>query len=67
MRLKEMDFSVLQQCMHCGMCLPTCPTYDTTKRERNSPRGRISLMRAIATDDLEMAEGFADEMSFCLG
>jgi glycolate oxidase iron-sulfur subunit len=44
MRLKEMDFSVLQQCMHCGMCLPT-----------------------FATDDLEMAEGFADEMSFCLG
>ena len=31
--LKSLDYSVLQQCMHCGMCLPTCPTYDATKRE----------------------------------
>ena len=46
--LKDLDYSILQQCMHCGMCLPTCPTYDATKLERNSPRGRISLMRAIA-------------------
>jgi glycolate oxidase iron-sulfur subunit len=49
------------------MCLPTCPTYDTTKRERNSPRGRIALMRAIADGDLEVSPTFADEMSYCLG
>jgi glycolate oxidase iron-sulfur subunit len=65
--LKTLDYSILQQCMHCGMCLPTCPTYDTTKRERNSPRGRISLMRAIADNELEVNETFADEMSYCLG
>jgi glycolate oxidase iron-sulfur subunit len=65
--LKSMDYSVLQQCMHCGMCLPTCPTYDATKLERNSPRGRISLMRAIADGDLEATKTFADEMYFCLG
>src|SRR6188768_3280406 len=53
--------------MHCGMCLPTCPTYDTTKRERNSPRGRIALMRAIADDELVVTKTFADEMSYCLG
>src|ERR1041384_276132 len=53
--------------MHCGMCLPTCPTYDKTKLERNSPRGRIALMRAIADDRLEATEAFADEMYFCLG
>lgn len=53
--------------MHCGMCLPTCPTYDATKRERNSPRGRIALMRAIADGDLEITRTFADEMSYCLG
>jgi len=65
--LKQLDYSVLQQCMHCGMCLPTCPTYDATHRERNSPRGRISLMRAIADDDLTITREFADEMSYCLG
>ena len=53
--------------MHCGMCLPTCPTYDATKLERNSPRGRIALMRAIADDRLEPTAAFADEMYFCLG
>ena len=65
--LKTIDYAVLQQCMHCGMCLPTCPTYDTTKLERNSPRGRIALMRAIADDELEVSKAFADEMSYCLG
>jgi glycolate oxidase iron-sulfur subunit len=65
--LTTLDYSVLQQCMHCGMCLPTCPTYDTTKRERNSPRGRIALMRAIADDELTVTQSFADEMSYCLG
>jgi glycolate oxidase iron-sulfur subunit len=49
------------------MCLPTCPTYDATKLERNSPRGRIALMRAIADDRLEPTQAFADEMYFCLG
>src|ERR1700722_11433869 len=65
--LKDLDYSVVQQCMHCGLCLPTCPTYDATKLERNSPRGRISLMRAIADGRLEATKTFADEMYFCLG
>ena len=65
--LKTLDFSVLQQCMHCGMCLPTCPTYDSTLRERSSPRGRIALMRAVAEDEMQVTRGFAEEISFCLG
>src|SRR6185369_12190503 len=65
--LTAIDYSILQQCMHCGMCLPTCPTYDATKFERNSPRGRISLMRAVADGDLEVGPEFAEEMSYCLG
>jgi len=66
-QLATMDYAVLQQCMHCGMCLPSCPTYDATKRERHSPRGRIALMRSIADEELEIGQGFADEMSYCLG
>jgi len=65
--LRTLDYSILQQCMHCGMCLPTCPTYDATKKERHSPRGRIALMRAIADETLEVTREFADEMSYCLG
>jgi glycolate oxidase iron-sulfur subunit len=65
--LRDLDYSVVQQCMHCGLCLPTCPTYDATKIERNSPRGRIALMRGIADGRLEPTATFADEMYFCLG
>lgn len=65
--LHELDFSVLQQCIHCGMCLPSCPTYRETGRERNSPRGRIALMRAVAENELPLSKGFADEMNDCLG
>ena len=65
--LKDLDYSVVQQCMHCGLCLPTCPTYDSTKVERNSPRGRIALMRAIADGQLEPTQAFGEEMYFCLG
>lgn len=65
--LEDLDYSVVQQCMHCGLCLPTCPTYDATKLERNSPRGRIALMRSIADGELTTSREFADEMYFCLG
>ena len=65
--LKRLDYSVLQQCIHCGMCLPTCPTYDETKLERNGPRGRIALMRSIADGRLEVTQAFGQELYFCLG
>jgi glycolate oxidase iron-sulfur subunit len=65
--LKTLDYSVLQQCMHCGFCLPTCPTYVVTRLERNSPRGRIALMRGIADGALPVSAGFGKELYFCLG
>ena len=66
--LQQLDYSVLQQCIHCGMCLPTCPTYEATKHETSSPRGRIALMRAVADGRLAAnSPQFADEMYFCLG
>jgi glycolate oxidase iron-sulfur subunit len=66
--LQQLDYSVLQQCIHCGLCLPTCPTYDATKHETSSPRGRIALMRAVADGNLRPKSAqFADEMYFCLG
>jgi glycolate oxidase iron-sulfur subunit len=65
--LTGLGYSVLQQCMHCGMCLPACPTYEETKLEKHSPRGRIALMRAIADGELEVTQSFGEEMYYCLG
>ena len=65
--LRDLDYSVVQQCMHCGMCLPSCPTYVETLQERSSPRGRIAMMRGVADDRLAVSEAFAEEMYFCLG
>lgn len=67
LRLRRLDYSVLQQCMHCGMCLPTCPTYVETKHERNSPRGRIALMRSIADGETGPGRAFGEELYYCLG
>ena len=65
--LKTLDYSVIQQCIHCGFCLPTCPTYDVTRQERHSPRGRIALMRAIADERMDVTKTFGEEMNFCIG
>ncbi len=57
---------VITNCMHCGLCLPTCPTYSLTGREKSSPRGRIRLIKSVAEGKLGITEGFIDEMNFCL-
>jgi glycolate oxidase iron-sulfur subunit len=62
------DFSSLDPCVHCGFCLPACPTYLATGDEADSPRGRIVLMRALergelAADDVALAE----HLDACLG
>ncbi|MEJ2699796.1 MAG: (Fe-S)-binding protein [Desulfuromonadales bacterium] len=57
--------SVLQ-CMRCGFCLPTCPTYALTGRERSSPRGRVALARAVAEGQLEFTPAVEEEAFFCL-
>ena len=53
-------------CIHCGLCLDTCPTYQLTGRESASPRGRIHLMRAANEGRVEPDAGFAAEMNGCL-
>jgi glycolate oxidase iron-sulfur subunit len=60
------DYEVITNCMHCGLCLPTCPTYAMTGLEKSSPRGRIRLIKAVADGDLPITENFVAEMNFCL-
>jgi glycolate oxidase iron-sulfur subunit len=60
------NYDVLTNCMHCGLCLPTCPTYVLTGLEKSSPRGRIRLIKAVADGDLPITDGFVREMNFCL-
>nr|MDQ3045341.1 heterodisulfide reductase-related iron-sulfur binding cluster [Chloroflexota bacterium] len=54
-------------CVHCGMCLPSCPTYLLTGQEASSPRGRLWLMRAVADGRLELTAPIFDEQMYqCL-
>jgi glycolate oxidase iron-sulfur subunit len=57
---------ILNSCIHCGMCLQTCPTYNLTFDELSSPRGRIRLIKYVAEGKLAITEKFAFEMNFCL-
>ena len=60
------DDEQLLKCMHCGMCLPVCPTYDLTKMEKYSPRGRIRLIKAVAEGELDITPNFVYSLDFCL-
>ncbi|RAL26489.1 (Fe-S)-binding protein [Thermoflavimicrobium daqui] len=57
----------IMNCMHCGFCLPSCPTYRQTGLEAYSPRGRIALMKGIAKEQLALDEEFEKNMYACLG
>lgn len=61
-----MDYVKLINCMRCGMCLPTCPTYRETFLETASPRGRVALMRKIQEGELDQSEQLLEYLSLCL-
>ncbi len=54
------------RCVMCGLCLPHCPTYLKTQNESESPRGRLSLMRALATGELALTEKLQGHLESCL-
>ncbi|MNH97826.1 Lactate utilization protein A [compost metagenome] len=63
----KLDYEQLTNCMRCGFCLPACPTFKETGVEAESPRGRISLMKAAVDGIMEPGIRFEDQMNHCLG
>lgn len=58
---------VMQRCIRCGLCLPSCPTYLETHLETSSPRGRIHLIQSVAAGTLDLTSpGFVEQMYQCL-
>jgi glycolate oxidase iron-sulfur subunit len=61
------DQNLLNACIHCGLCLPACPTYLATGRELESPRGRIYLLNLWQQKKEPFSERMAEHLDSCLG
>lgn len=61
------DPAKLTQCVHCGLCLDACPTYQELGTETDSPRGRIHLIRALEEGSLSLDADVVRHLDLCLG
>ena len=55
------------QCVMCGLCIPQCPTYRIGRQENESPRGRIALVRGLASGELQPTPTLLGHLDHCLG
>jgi glycolate oxidase iron-sulfur subunit len=58
---------IIEKCVHCGFCLPVCPTYVLWGQEMDSPRGRIYLMKLATDGGAEMNPKWVSHFDSCLG
>ncbi|MEO6910331.1 MAG: heterodisulfide reductase-related iron-sulfur binding cluster [Edaphobacter sp.] len=61
------DPALIDDCVHCGFCLPACPTYVLWGEEMDSPRGRIYMMKKAAAGEAQLDQRFQQHMDNCLG
>src|SRR4051812_23798263 len=61
------DPALVDDCVHCGFCLPACPTYNLWHEEMDSPRGRIYLMKLANEGATALTPAFVEHMDRCLG
>ena len=61
------SLDLIADCVHCGFCLTTCPTYALWNEEMDSPRGRIYLMKMVLEDQVPLNPTFVHHMDNCLG
>jgi glycolate oxidase iron-sulfur subunit len=62
----KIDPELVLDCVHCGLCTASCPTYVETGNEADSPRGRIYLMRSVMEGTLALDEGVKGHLDLCL-
>jgi glycolate oxidase iron-sulfur subunit len=62
----DIDYELVLDCVHCGLCTSACPTYVETGNEADSPRGRIYLMRNVIDGKLELDETVKGHLDLCL-
>jgi glycolate oxidase iron-sulfur subunit len=63
---EKIDYRRYQDCIHCGLCTASCPTYVENGDENDSPRGRIYLMRGVADGRLGLSDAVRHHLNLCL-